>query len=100
MTTHQTEPRDPIMEDHEFSLRFGNPIQVIHDAEKHAIDSFEPTSDHVPGSLASSIGDKISAHKKTPMKKQGSFRDWSSCSDFYHNQNGTVSEFEHKDKNT
>ncbi|OBZ83534.1 hypothetical protein A0J61_08416 [Choanephora cucurbitarum] len=100
MTTHHKEERDPIMEDNEFSLRFGNPIQVIHDAEKHPVDSFEPTANHVPGSLASSIGDIISARKKAPLKQQGSFRDWSSCSDFYHNQNGTVSETEHKNENT
>ncbi|KAI8066255.1 uncharacterized protein B0P05DRAFT_553582 [Gilbertella persicaria] len=102
-TPHHNESRDPIMEDDHFSLKFGNPIQVIHDTERHKVDNFEPTKEHVTGSLASSIGDAIATHKKEhqkpPLKQHSSssFRDWSSCSDFFHNKNGSVSEIEHKD---
>jgi hypothetical protein len=91
------ENRDPIMKDDQFSLRYGNPIQVIHDVQKQKIDTFEPTKEHVSGTLASAIGDVLATEKK-PLTREDStsfIRDPTVCSDFYHNKNGSVSETEH-----
>lgn len=102
--TPHTEKRDPIMEDDHFSLRYGNPIKVIHDIQRHEIDTFEPTKDHVPGSLAEAVGDAITNNKnsgkRAPLLKNDSsyMRDSTSCSEFYHNKNGSVTEIEHVEK--
>lgn len=90
------ESRDPIMEDDHFSLRYGNPIKVIHDIPKHKVDNFEPTKDHVPVALAEAIADKIQP-KRAPLAKSNSsfLRDATACSEFYHNKNGSVTEVEH-----
>jgi hypothetical protein len=94
-----TERRDPIMEDDHFSLRYGNPIQVIHNVQKHKIDTFEPTKGHVPGALVEAIGTKEQEDKKkrAPLTKNNfSFlRDSTICSEFYHNKNGSVTEVDH-----
>lgn len=98
------EERDPIMEDDHFSLRYGNPIQVIHDIKKHEIDTFEPSKNHVSGSLTNSVGDLLTSEKqkkRIPLNKRGSSfeRDSTICSDFYHTKNGSVCETEHHDSN-
>ncbi|KAL9546052.1 hypothetical protein MBANPS3_006852 [Mucor bainieri] len=98
----QAESRDPIMEDDHFSLRYGNPIKVIHDIKQHKLDDFEPTKDHVSGTLASTIGDALTNDKKQqkpPLTKSNSsfLRDSTICSEFYHDKKGGVTEVEHKD---
>jgi hypothetical protein len=94
-----TEKRDPIMEDDHFSLRYGNPIKVIHDIQKHKIDTFEPTQNHVPAALAEVVADSLQKDKtqqKPPLLKSNSsyLRDSTICSEFYHNKNGSVAEVE------
>lgn len=91
------ENRDPIMEDNEFSLRFGNPIKVIHDAQKQKIDTFEPTKNHLSGALANTICETAlhENHKPAP-NTNASIRDTTICSEFYHTKQGTVTEIEHK----
>ncbi|CEP08217.1 hypothetical protein [Parasitella parasitica] len=96
------ESRDPIMEDDHFSLRYGNPIKVIHDIKKHKLDDFEPTKEHVSGALASTIGDALTSEQKQqkpPLTKNNSsfLRDSTICSEFYHDKKGSVTEVEHKD---
>jgi hypothetical protein len=90
------ENRDPIMEDDDFSLRYGNPIQIIHDAQKHKVDTFEPSKEHVSGTLAIEIGDVSTNDNKNKKPIPCSIlRDSTICSDFYHNKDGSVSETEH-----
>ncbi|KAI9480591.1 MAG: hypothetical protein EXX96DRAFT_563412 [Benjaminiella poitrasii] len=97
--TPHTESRDPIMEDDHFSLRFGNPIQVIHDVKKHEIDTFEPTKEHVPGVLAGAIGDTLHDKRPLPRANNSSFlRDSTFCSEFYHDKKGGVNEIEHMEE--
>ncbi|KAI8977315.1 hypothetical protein BDF20DRAFT_836132 [Mycotypha africana] len=64
------EGRDPIMQDDHFSLRFGNPIQVIHDFKTHKADTFEPTKEHVPGALADAIGNALSKQQQQQQQQQ------------------------------
>lgn len=93
-----SEARDPIMEDDHFSLRYGNPIKVIHDIKQHKVDNFEPTKDHVPSALAEAIGAKEHPKRAPLVKNNSSFlRDSTICSEFYHNKNGGVTEVEHND---
>ncbi|KAI7903111.1 uncharacterized protein BX663DRAFT_509594 [Cokeromyces recurvatus] len=99
--TPQHEIRDPIMEDDHFSLRFGNPIQVIHNIKKHEIDTFEPTKNHVSGALASTIGDALHDKRPTLKPNHSSFlRDSTICSEFYHDKKGGVKEIEHTEEET
>lgn len=94
---HTPEVRDPIMEDDHFSLRYGNPIKVIHDIPKHKIDTFEPTKDHIPGALAEVIGDTFKEKKRVPLaKKSSSFlRDAALYSEYVHNKDGSITEIDH-----
>lgn len=90
------ENRDPIMEDNEFSLRYGNPIKVIHDVQKQKIDTFEPTKNHVSGALANTISEAIHEnHKAIPNTNASALRDTTICSEFYHTKHGTVTEIDH-----
>ncbi|KAI9015653.1 hypothetical protein CLU79DRAFT_765231 [Phycomyces nitens] len=88
-----SEDRDPVLLDDHFSLRYGNPIKIIHDTPKHAIDTFEPSKDHLPPIFAQNL-------KSTPCQDSGHTchknsrkpqRDPLSCSEFYH-VNGVVEE--------
>lgn len=95
-----TEVRDPILEDNHFSLRYGNPIKVIHDIPKHEIDTFEPTKEHVPGALAEAIGDTLAndqKKKRIPIQRNDSsfLRDSTLYSEFVHNKDGSVTEIDH-----
>ena len=102
-SAHHDAGRDPIMEDDHFSLRYGNPINVIHNIKQHKVDDFEPTKDHVPFALAETIGENIAQkqhEKRAPLLKSNSsfLRDSTICSEFYHNKNGGVDEIDHDKK--
>lgn len=92
---HTGEVRDPIMEDDHFSLRYGNPIKVIHDTPKHKIDTFEPSKDHVSGALAEAIGDTLK--ERVPLVKNSSsfLRDAALYSEYKHNKDGSITEIDH-----
>ncbi|KAG1468368.1 hypothetical protein G6F56_003869 [Rhizopus delemar] len=88
--TSQHESRDPIMEDDHFSLRFDNPIQIIHDSPKHAVDPFEPSKGHSP------LLPQLQEERPSLQKKKSSHivRD-TACNDYFHNKNGTIDEIDH-----
>ncbi|KAI8063549.1 hypothetical protein BC940DRAFT_306996 [Gongronella butleri] len=94
--------RDPIMTDDHFSLRFGNPIQEVHDAPVHAVPSFAPSKEaagHVSAFAASAedISPPKDAVHATPTHHESPFmtdRDTSSYADFYH-KDGRVKELDH-----
>ncbi|KAI9354240.1 hypothetical protein BD770DRAFT_445240 [Pilaira anomala] len=93
-----SEVRDPIMEDNRFSLRFGNPINVIHNTPKHQVDSFEPTKEHIPGSVIEAIGDTLNEKKqRAPLTKNNSsyLRDATLYSEYVHNKDGSITEIDH-----
>ncbi|KAI7889893.1 uncharacterized protein EV154DRAFT_268558 [Mucor mucedo] len=93
---HTSEVRDPIMEDDHFSLRYGNPIQVIHDIAPHKIDTFEPSKEHVSGALAESFGER-EKKKRVPLAKNSSsfLRDATLYSEYKHNKDGSITEIDH-----
>ncbi|KAL0095382.1 hypothetical protein J3Q64DRAFT_1713244 [Phycomyces blakesleeanus] len=88
-----SEERDPILLDDHFSLQYGNPIEIIHDAPKHAVDTFEPSKDHLPPDLIGHINTVPcqDCRRDPHQKRQGSQRDHLACSEFYH-VNGVVEE--------
>jgi hypothetical protein len=90
---HHPENRDPIMEDNHFSLRYDNPIQVIHNAPKHEVDEFAPSKHYMPPSLLNAIEQE---EGRPVLKKKSSsvIRD-TSCNEYFHNKNGTVGEIDH-----
>ncbi|CDS08779.1 hypothetical protein LRAMOSA10140 [Lichtheimia ramosa] len=94
---HASEPRDPIMKDDHFSLRYGNPIQVIHDRPKPHQESFEPSKDHAPVTISPIINttSNLEPPKESTIKKAPSFeRDCTSFAEFVH-KGGVVSEIDH-----
>ncbi|ORX53218.1 hypothetical protein DM01DRAFT_1374660 [Hesseltinella vesiculosa] len=99
--------RDPIMRDDHFSLRFGNPIQEIHDAAKPTITSFEPSKDTpavVPTIAPSPLDQEEQYHNVNNSNllcgrthHEGPYmtdRDASSFAEFYHKE-GRVNEIDH-----
>ncbi|KAG0748642.1 hypothetical protein G6F57_002326 [Rhizopus arrhizus] len=88
---HPTENRDPIMEDDHFSLRFGNPIQIIHETPKHEIDPFEPSKNHMPTLLAGVLKEE----ERVKKKEVGTIIRDTTCNEYFHNKNGTVDEIDH-----
>ncbi|KAG1151744.1 hypothetical protein G6F37_006264 [Rhizopus arrhizus] len=91
---HHTENRDPIMEDDHFSLRFGNPIQIIHETPKHEIDQFEPSKNHMPTLLAGVLKEE-GGGGGMKKKEQGTIIRDTTCNEYFHNKNGTVDEIDH-----
>ncbi|KAI9308415.1 hypothetical protein BJ944DRAFT_260278 [Cunninghamella echinulata] len=97
---HHTYNRDPIMEDEGFSLRFGNPINIIHNIQKHEPESFEPSHEPsfiVPTIVPNSENDTAidSPLTKNDQHSSNATRDASSFADFYHQNDGTVNEIDH-----
>ncbi|SAM02722.1 hypothetical protein [Absidia glauca] len=78
--------RDPIMNDEKFSLRFGNPIQVIHDSQPagslptHHVDNTHHGPTKAP----------------PPRPHNNKTRDAASFADFYHSKEGRVDEVDHE----
>ncbi|KAI8384376.1 uncharacterized protein BYT42DRAFT_258736 [Radiomyces spectabilis] len=89
--------RDPIMEDDHFSLKFGNPIQLIHNIPKHTYETFEPTKDHLPSTLATvlSTGDAAPTKDRPSSARSQSYRDSTSVAEFVH-KDGSVAELKHE----
>ncbi|KAI9282672.1 hypothetical protein BY458DRAFT_496947 [Sporodiniella umbellata] len=88
---HHHEERDPIMEDEGFSLRYGNPIQIIHDTPKHTVETFEPSKEHALPSIASL---QTAEPSRVTGTSSPSVRD-STCNEYFHNPQGTVTEVDH-----
>ncbi|ORZ17233.1 hypothetical protein BCR42DRAFT_414180 [Absidia repens] len=118
--SHQqrVQTRDPIMDDDTFSLKFGNPIKIIHDIQPS--NATAPTSmHHVPSYLpslsTSSDGSEdehdhyrttATHHPQSDKKSTSSLhsrasssssveRDVANFAEFYHNQDGRVNEIDH-----
>ncbi|KAI8342397.1 hypothetical protein BC941DRAFT_412627 [Chlamydoabsidia padenii] len=105
--------RDPIMNDESFSLRFGNPIQVIHDSRPSS-RSTSPVR-HVPHYIPTSEDEKNNKqhlHSDQKQPDDGTMappsptltrtpsssnitRDVGSFADFYHSKEGRVDEIDH-----
>ncbi|KAF7732009.1 hypothetical protein EC973_007114 [Apophysomyces ossiformis] len=92
---HSKEVRDPILEDDHFSLRYGNPIQVIHDTPRHTIDTFEPSDPYVPAPVVAMLGTEKREEHKTLKKSSSFIRDTTSFADFCH-KDGGVTEIDHE----
>ncbi|CAO3617418.1 unnamed protein product [Cunninghamella blakesleeana] len=101
---HHTYNRDPIMEDEGFSLRFGDPIDIIHNTQKREPESFEPS--HEPSLIIPTIANSPENDITVNKNNQGgggsishiaasAIRDTSSIADFYHQKDGTVNENDH-----
>ncbi|KAI8989964.1 hypothetical protein BDB01DRAFT_718120 [Pilobolus umbonatus] len=84
------ENRDPIMTDDHFSLKYGNPIQEIHNAPTHAIDNFKPTDNHLPTHMVGTL-----PAKNSRMQSPSYVRDTTLNSEFYHDKSGKISEIDH-----
>ncbi|CAO3586135.1 unnamed protein product [Absidia cylindrospora] len=112
--------RDPIMDDDSFSLKFGNPIKIIHDIQPS--NTTVPTSmHHVPSyqpslSTSSDVSEhehdydhyktSTANHPQSDQKTTSSLhsrasstssveRDVANFAEFYHNHNGRVNEIDH-----
>ncbi|KAI9321549.1 hypothetical protein BX666DRAFT_1850228 [Dichotomocladium elegans] len=91
------ETRDPIMTDDHFSLRYDNPIQVIHDAPKPETLDLEPSKTHIPIPLTGAVTStpNLKPPKSTPLKKLPSFeRDTTTFAEFVHH-GSCVDEIDH-----
>lgn len=93
--------RDPIMNDAKFSLRFGNPIQVIHDSKPPPAASFpmQHVSSYVPSETKDTHDSKVgptSAPPPHPISHSNMTRDAASFADFYHSKEGRVDEVDHE----
>lgn len=96
----QNNPRDPVLKDDHFSLRYGNPIKVIHDMPKHPIDTFEPTKEHMPPAIsgASLAGSSFHPEEQQQSPKnlgnEPSRRDPTNFAEFFH-KGDRVEEIDH-----
>ncbi|KAI8342631.1 hypothetical protein BC941DRAFT_413352 [Chlamydoabsidia padenii] len=86
---------DPIMNDESFSLRFGNPIQVIHDSRPSS-RSTSPVR-HVPHYIPTNDGTMAPPSptlNRTPSSSNIT-QDVGSFTDFYHSKESRVDEIDH-----
>jgi hypothetical protein len=81
--------RDPIMNDETFSLRFGNPIQVIHDSQPVSFPKHHDSSDETKDTHNDDA-------TSTTHTRNNMVRDVASFADFYHSKEGRVDEVDHE----
>lgn len=81
-------PRDPVLQDDGFSLRFGNPIQEIRDTPRREPDTFEPSKEHMPVPVAAGLAGQpslvVQGIRKRLQKKKSFERDWTNYAEFTH----------------
>ncbi|KAI8093503.1 uncharacterized protein BX664DRAFT_372392 [Halteromyces radiatus] len=100
-----SQSRDPIMDDDKFSLRFGNPIQEIHNTNPSKATTFTPYQNlNAPSIIYNGTEKTQHAPKSTNKSNHTMFhpslsssinRDVGNFADFYHKTNGRVDEIDH-----